>query len=128
MILSDNPTTQNRLLPLLLLALFSASVVGVMIGAFNQFWTFAAILAATLGLLLLLRWPSWPIVVGYPIVSLIWSYDLPIVHGQPERLIALLGLFSALLLILKREKILLPPVSVLLSRCSSSWDKSWLLC
>ena len=86
-----------------------ALVLFALLLSFRIGWSFAngqgSTFLLTAGLLvvtgLLLRWPSWPLIVGYPIIWIFWSYYLP--FGRPEKVIAVLGMLGATLLISRRR-------------------------
>ena len=90
-----------------------ALVLFALLLSFGIGWSFANGQGSTFlliaGLLmvtgLLLRWPSWPLIVGYPIIWIFWSYYLP--FGRPEKVIAILGMLGAILLI-SRHRFHLP--------------------
>lgn len=58
------------------------------------------------------RFPSFPVIVVYPFTWLIWSYKVPWLGGQPERLLALLGLFGVVLLLYRRIPLSFPAPTV----------------
>ena len=70
------------------------------------------IVCAGLGVLVVLRWPSSPIVVGYPLIWLFWNYQVPFLGGSIERLVALLGLLGVAILLSRHIPLSLPQSAI----------------
>ena len=69
------------------------------------------LVAGTLAVVAVARWPSFPIVVYYPLTWIFWSYHIPGI-GKPERLTGMLAILGMLVMILLKHNRLpaLPPI------------------
>lgn len=67
----------------------------------GQIWVLFILMGIPL-VIALLRWPSWPMVIGYALIIPVWPYFLPYV-GRPEVIVSFLSLLGILILMLQRE-------------------------
>ena len=90
--------SQTALIALLVATLSLLAAWYISVGSYVIF----LILAAIVGLAILVRWPGFAMTVVYPLFWIFWTYIIPGV-GRIERLIGLVGL-AGLLMILPRQR------------------------